>query len=87
MTLAWNFPKGQCVNLIRKNGKVKSGEVVFEGGVMFFVGAVTDGDRDLAARLTRKNMNSLPYWQAHPFKGLAGAVATEAEYQAAMEKL
>ena len=61
-----------------ENGKVKNGEGVFEGGVAFFARAATDGDRDLAARLTRRNMKSLPYWRAHPFEKLAGAEATDA---------
>lgn len=81
------LPEGPVCKFDSENGKVKSGEQVFEGGVLFFVGEVTDGDRDLAERLTRKNMNSLPYWQAHPFGGLTGAEATHEEYQTAMSKL
>ncbi len=67
-------------------GKIKSGESIFEGGVQFFLSAVCD-DRGLAERLVRKNMNSLPYWKAHRFPGLDGVEATDAEFAAAMAKL
>ncbi len=70
-----------------KDGKIKSPEEIFEGGITFFTETVTNGDRDLAARLTRKNMNSLPYWQARPFTGLEGTEATEEEFNTAMAKL
>ncbi len=79
--------EGPVCKFDSENGKVKSGEQVFEGGVIFFAGDVTDGNRDLAERLTRRNMNSLPYWQAHPFVMLSGAEATPEEYQVAMAKL
>ena len=70
-----------------ENGKIKSGEEIFEGGVGFFTDAVADGDRELATRLTRKNMKSLPHWQAHPFANLEGPEATDEEFQNAMAKL
>lgn len=70
-----------------EEGKMKSPEMIFEGGVEFFADAVADGDRGLAARLTRKNMNALPYWQARPFSELEGAIASDEEFGAAMEKL
>ena len=70
-----------------QNGALKSAEEIFEGGVQFFVGAVTNGDREQAARLTRKNMQSLAYWQAHPFTLLDGAMASDEELQSAMMKL
>lgn len=69
------------------NGEVKPPGVIFEGGVAFFAEAVTDGDRELAARLTRRNMNALPYWQTRPFDALSGAVATDEEFGAAMARL
>lgn len=68
-------------------GKIKAPEIIFEGGVQFFTQAATNGDRDLALRLTRKNMKALPYWQAHPFAGLDGEQATDAEFQAALSAL
>ena len=70
-----------------KDGKVKSGEEIFEGGVSFFADEVAAGDRELAARLTRKNMKALPYWQSRPFAGLDGEVATDEEFNNAMAKL
>lgn len=69
------------------DGKVKSGEDIFEGGVQFFLGAVANGDRELAERLTRKNMKSLGYWQRHPFAGLKGVEATDQEFGDAMARL
>ena len=70
-----------------ENGQVKSGEEIFEGGVAFFAEEATDGDRVLAERLTRKNMNALPYWHVHPFEKLTGEEATAEEFNAAMAKL
>ena len=69
------------------DGKIKPAEEIFEGGVQFFMGEVTDGDRDLAERLTRKNMKHLPHWQQNPFALLEGVEATDAEFGAAMMKL
>ncbi len=70
-----------------ENGKVKSGEAIFEGGVAFFMSEVASGDRDLAERLTRKNMKMLPYWQTRPFAALDGPEATDAEFHSALAKL
>ncbi|MBP9762086.1 hypothetical protein KBD34_00540 [Patescibacteria group bacterium] len=71
-----------------KDGAVKSGDEIFEGGIEFFSGAAAQGDHALAERLTRKNMKSLPYWQAHPFERLMnGPEATDAEFGEAMAKL
>lgn len=70
-----------------KDGVIKSPEEIFEGGVQFFLQAAAEGDRDFAERLTRKNMNALPYWQARPFAQLEGAQASDEEFGAAMMKL
>ena len=70
-----------------KEGGIRPPEEIFEGGVQFFLSAVTNGDRDVAERLTRKNMNLLPYWQIRPFTQLQGAQATDEEFAAAMTKL
>jgi hypothetical protein len=70
-----------------ENGKIKSPEDIFNGGVEFFSGSCAGGDRELAARLTRKNMKSLAYWQAHPFAALEGPEATDQEMTDAMSKL
>lgn len=81
------FPEGPVCKFDSANGKVKSGDEIFEGGVEFFAVAVASGDRELAIRLNRKNMKSLPYWQTHPCEKLAGAEATDEEFQTAMAKL
>jgi hypothetical protein len=81
------LPEGFVCKFDSENGKVKSGEQVFEGGVEFFAHEVTDGDHELAARLTCRNMKSLPYWQTHPFAMLNGLEATDEEFQTAMAKL
>ena len=73
-----------CIN-DAENGKIKNGQEIFEGGVQFFL--TLGGDRALAERLTRKNMQALPYWQKHPFAELSGIAATEEEFGAAMAKL
>ncbi len=70
-----------------KDGAIKSAEDIFEGGVQFFMGSVANGDRDLAERLTRKNMKSLPYWQAHPCADLEGVMASDEEFESAMAKI
>lgn len=80
-------PDGPVCKFDIKDGQIKSPEEIFQGGVEFFANTVADGDRDLAARLTRKNMNSLPYWQAHPFAELQGEQATDEEFGTAMAKL
>ena len=70
-----------------ENGAIKPVEEIFEGGVLFFMGSVADGNRELAERLTRKNMKHLAYWQAHPFALLEGTEATDQEFGEAMAKL
>ena len=80
-------PDGPVCKFDSVGGKIKNSEEIFEGGVNFFAQAVADGDRELAARLTRKNMNGLAYWQAHPFMMLEGAMATDQEFGTAMAKL
>ena len=81
------LPEGSLCKFDVANGRMKSGEEIFDGGVDFFVDEVAEGDIALATRITRKNMNSLPYWQTHPFAKLAGAEATDEEFQHAMAKL
>lgn len=78
------LPEGPVCKFDSENGKVKSGEEIFEGGVAFFAAETTNGDRELAERLTRKNMKALSYWQARPFEKLTGPVATDLEFQTAI---
>ncbi|MCW1891942.1 MAG: hypothetical protein KIH65_001730 [Candidatus Uhrbacteria bacterium] len=68
------------------DGQIKKPEDVFEGGVRFFL-SINAGDRDLAERITRKNMNSLPYWKSHPCEALNGPEATDEEFQAVLAKM
>lgn len=70
-----------------ENGEIKAPEAIFEGGVQYFAGAVADGDREVAEKITRKNMNSLPYWKAHPFEMLNGPEVTDEEFGAFMAKI
>ena len=81
------LPEGRVCKFDSENGKVKTGEEIFKGGVEFFVEDAAGGDRELAERLTRKNMKSLLYWQNHHFSELDGAVVTDEEFAAAMSKL
>lgn len=80
-------PEGPVCKFDSENGAIKSPEAIFEGGVVFFAEAATDGDRELATRLTIRNMKSLPYWHAHHFSLLDGVEATDEEFQTAMAKL
>ena len=75
-----------CIHDV-EGGKIKDPEDIFEGGVQWYMHAVADCTRELAQRLTSKNMNSLPYWQKHPATCLGATQATEDEYQAAMAQL
>lgn len=81
------LPEGPVCKFDSENGKVKSGDDIFAGGVEFFASEVADGDRALAERLTRKNMNGLSYWKVHPFAKLTGVEATDEEFSVAMSKL
>lgn len=85
--LGFESSDGPVCTFDSQNGVIKSGPEIFEGGVAFFLDAATDGNRDLAERLTRTNMKGLTYWQSHPFSELEGAQATPEEFQAAMAKL
>lgn len=76
-----------CVHCATPEGKVKSCEEVFEGGVQFFMHAVAGTERVLAERLTRKNMKMLPYWQKNGGACLEGTEASEEEFVEAMGKL
>ena len=81
------IPEGYVCKFDSVDGCVKDGRDIFLGGVSFFMTQATGGDRKLAERLARRNMGSLPYWQAHPFPELVGPVATDEEFQVAMSKL
>lgn len=84
---AFETPDGWVCKFDSENGQIKKAEDIFMGGVEFFAGATTDGDRALAERITRSNMKNLPYWQKHPFALLEGEGATDEEFAAAMAKI
>ena len=79
-------PDGPVCKYDSEGGQIKSGDEIFEGGVAFFL-PLGDGDRQIAEKLTRRNMKGLPYWQKHPFARLDGEEATDAEWRVAMGKL
>ena len=80
-----DLPEGPVCRFDIKDGALKDPADIYEGGVMFFL-TVANNDKSLAERLTRRNMKSLPHWQAHPFSLLDGAEATDAEWAEAMGK-
>lgn len=75
-----------CKYCVGADGKVKSCEEVFMGGVEFFVGA-TGVNRELAQRIVRKNMRMQPHWKDSDCKMLAGEVATDDEFQSVIDSL
>lgn len=85
--IAFETPDGPVCKHDGVDGVIKSPEEIFEGGMRFFVNEVTNNDLDLAARLTRRNMRSLPYWKKNPFALLDGPEATDEEYAAMMAKM
>lgn len=76
-----------CRYCVGTDGKVKSGNLIFDGGVSFFMHAIPGIPLDLAQRVTRKNMKSLPYWRERKEQCLEGEMATDEEYAEAMKQL
>jgi len=74
---------GYCTN---EDGSVKDCDVIFAGGVKFFMDS-TGADQEMAEKVTRKNMNQQSYWQGKDEPILQGAEATDEEFAAAMQKL
>jgi hypothetical protein len=75
-----------CLYCVNADGSVKTCAQIFEGGVQFFLSQL-GGDRALAEKITRKNMNRLPYWQGKNQEVLKGEMATDKEFAEAMKKL
>lgn len=75
-----------CLYCVNEDGSVKSCEDIFEGGVQFFMGAI-GGNRNMAEKITRKNMNMQPYWQGKDCAILKGEMATDEEFAEALKKL
>jgi hypothetical protein len=76
-----------CRYCVNKDGSVKNAMQIFDGGVSFFMHAIQGTSLDLAQRLTRRNMKSLPYWKNKKETCLEGKEATDEEYTEAMKKL
>lgn len=75
-----------CLYCVNPDGSLKTCEEIFKGGVEFFLGAL-GGDREMAEKITRKNMLSLPSWQGKDCEVLKGELASDEEFAAAMAKL
>ncbi|MFH0873530.1 MAG: zinc ribbon domain-containing protein [Candidatus Komeilibacteria bacterium] len=75
-----------CLYCVNPDGSVKSCEEVFAGGVQYFLSQIGN-DQEMAEKITRKNMSQQPYWQGKDCPVLAGAMATDEEFAAAMQKL
>ncbi len=76
-----------CVHCADANGCVKSCAEIFECGVRFFQSTFPDMDNELAERITRKNMRTLPYWERNTATCLIGDDATDEEFQEILDKL
>lgn len=72
-----------CTNL---DGSVKSCEEIFEGGVQFFMGKL-DGNREMAEKATRKNMNMQSYWKDKDCAVLKGETMSDEEFSELVKKL
>ncbi len=91
LTKKEHFAKGDessnfCLYCVNPEGEVKSCEEIFQGGVAYFLQAL-GGDKIMAEKIVRKNMNSLPYWQEKNCEILKGPMATDEEFADLMKKL
>ena len=75
-----------CVHCTDAEGRVRSCEEIFEGGVQFFMGEIGI-DRTKAERVTRKNMLQLPYWRGNDSPVLQGETATDEEFAEVLSML
>lgn len=75
-----------CLFCVGEDGKVKSCEEIFEGGVQFFVSKL-GGDRKMAEKAVRKNMSQLPYWQGKNCETLKGEMMSDEEFAEMVKKL
>lgn len=86
-----DFAKGDensdfCLYCVNADGSVKTCEEIFEGGVGYFMSQM-EGDREMAEKITRKNMNGQPYWKGKDCEVLKGEMATDEEFAEALKKL
>ena len=75
-----------CCHCVNEDGSVKPVEDIFSGGVQFFM-ETTGSDREMAEKVTRKNMSRLAYWQGKDIAILQGPMATDEEFAEALGKL
>jgi hypothetical protein len=75
-----------CLYCVKEDGTIKSCEEIFEGGVQFFLSKIGD-NRELAEKITRKNMNQLPYWKEKDCAVLKGEMASDEEFAEILKKL
>lgn len=75
-----------CLYCVNKDGSVKTCEEIFEGGVQYFMSQI-GGDRSMAEKITRKNMNMQSYWQGKDCLVLKGEMATDEEFADAIRKM
>lgn len=86
--IAKEIDKGSlCQYCVQEDGTVKSCEEIFKGGVQFFMSSVPGVDKELAERVTRKNMKNQPYWQDTENACLNGLEATDEEFEMVLTKL
>jgi hypothetical protein len=76
-----------CTFCANKDGTVKSCKEIFEGGVHFFNNSVPNLDKEMAERITLKNMKQLPYWQGKACDCFKGEEATDEEFKKALSDL
>jgi len=75
-----------CLYCSDEAGNTKSCNEIFEGGVQFFMSQL-GGDREMAEKVTRKNMSQLPYWQDKNCEVLKGEMASDEEFAEALAKM
>lgn len=75
-----------CRYCVNPDGSLKSVEEIFLGGVEYFL-QVLGGERGMAEKITRKNMNLLSYWAGKDIEILKGEMASDEEFAAALKKL
>lgn len=75
-----------CLYCVNEDGSVKTCEEIFEGGVQFFISQIGNG-RQMAEKITRRNMKAQPYWQGKNCEILKGETATDEEFTKVMKKL
>jgi hypothetical protein len=76
-----------CKYCTKEDGSIKSCDEIFNGGVHFFMNAVSGVDKVMAEKVVRKNMNRLPYWRNSVDSCLKGEQATDKEFQELLRKL